>query len=118
MLTPLLFALTLATNTVDEAVDPVAPSIFAQWLTQCAAGPRCSCLMHGVTADSETLFAAFPSVAFFVLLAAEHEAIQAVEWLPVANLPQRLQERVVVDVGGGAVVGEEGGRQVLGEEEE
>ena len=69
MLAPLLFALTLATTTVDETVDPVAPSIFAQWLTQCAAGPRCSCLMHGVTADSETLFTAFPSVAFFVLLA-------------------------------------------------
>ena len=52
---------------VDEEVSVSAPSMMGRWLAQCAVAPRCSCLMHGLGPSSEALFAAFPTVAFFVL---------------------------------------------------
>ena len=53
---------------VDEKVVTSAPTMMARWLSQCAGGPRCSCLVHGLGPSSEALFGAFPNVAFFVLL--------------------------------------------------
>lgn len=57
----------------------------ARWLAECSQRPRCSCLQHGVGPHSEALFAAFPSVAFFVLLTGP-EAQQLTARLGAANL--------------------------------
>ena len=62
---------------LDEAIsapparlplDTSAPAVMGQWLTACSQRPRCACLQHGIVTESEVLFAAFPTVAFFVIL--------------------------------------------------
>ena len=64
---------------------PGASTVMARWLAECSQRPRCSCLQHGVGPHSEALFAAFPSVAFFVLLTGP-EAQQLTARLGAANL--------------------------------
>jgi hypothetical protein len=49
-------------------LDTSAPAVMGQWLTACSQRPRCACLQHGIVTESEALFAAFPTVAFFVIL--------------------------------------------------
>ena len=44
-----------------------APATMARFLAACARRPRCACLQHGLGYNSEAVFAAFPSVAFFVI---------------------------------------------------
>ena len=62
------FSTEIPTSPLPPGGDQDAPSAMLRALTQCAAAPRCACLQHGLVPGSETLYAAFPSVAFFVLL--------------------------------------------------
>ena len=62
-----------------------APSVFLDALVRCSKRQRCSVLQHGVTPSSEALFAALPSVAFFVVEPDETAAKRLVLSLAARN---------------------------------
>ena len=62
-----------------------APSVFLDALVHCSKRQRCSVLQHGVVPSSEALFAALPSVAFFVVEPDETAAKRLVLSLAARN---------------------------------
>ena len=62
-----------------------APSVFLDALVRCSKRQRCSVLQHGVTPSSEGLFAALPTVAFFVVEPDETAAKRLVLSLAARN---------------------------------